>query len=652
MKKLIALVLALVTITTVFVFPTHAADGGAGNLFITSHSDGDEVNGDEDIKIKWSRVSGADHYHLTIKDTVTGEKPFDEHVSGTSKTIKANTVFLVEGRTYKVYACAMDENSNVLNRGSDWEAVYVSVKSNEPKLTYASPCLISPEEIEVKYLSNRNCYYGVATEALPNDKDVTLKFENVYSGNYSISCAILSGDPDYGSSNEAKLLSIAAQRHQSSRKFKIDSEDLIPGKWLKFAVQAIDEEGNYSLLSHFYFFITEENTSESEVVPPITDDTNQKSENATFFLQNQSPWYDHSYGHKDENCTQSTDLAYSGCGVLSLTNAIYNLNGCFIDPTFIADYAMNNGHRQCGVGTARTLFSSFADGYGAQYSFNYGALYTEVNFSTMRKELENGAVIIANTPGHFFVIAQYDIDTDTYLVLDSLPSKNRGTTENGDWKTASQLSSGSLNVRYYITLLKASDTSNTDSSIVVDPVVNGGTLEMSIPATTATPGDTVEIPIMITKNPGFAFIQLDIDSDLDYVIENATSDFSMVEGKSTIFYGTSDKVGTFTLATLKIRIPDATKDGHEYNISVNVIDCYNIKEQQLMCTGASGTIGVSAVLIGDVTSNGTVDGLDVIRLAKYLCGTEVSINKTASDISKDGNINGVDLILLLKLLLA
>ena len=175
---------------------------------------------------------------------------------------------------------------------------------------------------------------------------------------------------------------------------------------------------------------------------------------------------------------------------------------------------------------------------------------------------------------------------------------------------------------------------------------------MSIPATTATPGDTVEIPIMITKNPGFAFIQLNIVSELDYVIENATSDFSMVEGKSTIFYGTSDKVGTFTLATLKLRIPDAAKDGHKYNISVNVIDCYNLEEQQLSCTGASGTINVSAVMMGDVTANGTVDGLDVIRLAKYLCGAEVSICATGSDISKDGKINGIDLILLLKILLA
>lgn len=659
MKKLIALVLALVIITTVFVFPTYAFDGGQAGLVITSHADGDVIDRTADsIKISWTAPKGVevDHYHVTIKNESDGSKPLDKDYTKTSITIDPSRYFTSDG-DWKIFVGAYGKGQsgvNTLCNGSAWMAIYVQAETPAPKLTYASPNLISPEEIEVKYLSSKNCYYGVATEALPNDKDVTLKFENVYSGNYSVSCAILSGEPDYGSSNEAKLLSIAAQQHQSSRKFKIDSEDLIPGKWLKFAVQAIDENGNYSLLSHFYFFIADENTSESDDIPPVTDDTNQESENVAFFLQDQSPWGGHPYGHKDEDCTQSTNLAHSGCGVLSLTNAIYQLtNGnSFVDPTLIADYAMDNGHRVCGVGTSYSLYNSFANKCGSQYGFKYGTRYTEVDFSTMRNELENGAVIIANTPGHFFVIAQYDRDTDTYLVLDSLPSKNRDTTENGDWKTASQLSSGNLKVRYYITLLNASNTSDTDSPIVVNPVVSGGNLEMSLPTTSAAPGDTVEIPIMITTNPGFAFIQLDIDSDLDYVIENATSDFSMVEGKSTIFYGTSDKVGTFTLATLKLQIPDTAKDGHEYNISVNIIDCYNIKEQQLSCAGASGTISVSAIMMGDVTANGTVDGLDVIRLAKYLCGAEVSIDETVSDISKDGNINGVDLILLLKLLLA
>lgn len=657
MKKLIALVLALITITTVFVFPTHAADGGQAGLVITSHTDGDVIDRTADsIKISWTAPKGVevDHYHVTIKNESDGSKPLDKDYTKTSITIDPSRYFTSDG-DWKIYVGAYGKGqsgTNTLCNGSAWMAVYVRAETPTPQLVYASPALTSPA-VDVKYDAKAYCYYGTYDGEIDPSKDLTVKWEDVYADWYSFTAVILKDEPDFGSTSEKKLHEIVIQKKRTSCKYTIDKDDLegYEGKYLKVVVQGISNTGDYSLMSMFYLKIADPKTIEPDT-PPVTDDTNQKSENTIVFLQNQSPWNDHPYGHKDEDCTQSTDLAYSGCGVLSLTNAIYQLNGCFIDPAFIADYAMDNGHRQCGVGTARTLFSSFADGYGAQYSFNYGALYTEVNFSTMRKELENGAVIIANTPGHFFVIAQYDIDTDTYLVLDSLPSKNRGTTENGDWKTASQLSSGSLNVRYYITLLKASDTSNTDSSIVVDPVVNGGTLEMSIPATTATPGDTVEIPIMITKNPGFAFIQLDIDSDLDYVIENATSDFSMVEGKSTIFYGNSDKVGTFALAMLKVRVPDTAKDGHRYNISVNVIDCYNLEEQQLSCAGASGTISVSAVLMGDVTANGTVDGLDLIRLAKYLCGAEVSIDARASDISKDGNINGVDLILLLKLLLA
>ena len=653
-QKLVALVLALVTISTVFVFPTYASDGGEGKLTITAPSDNGEVNGNEDVKIKWTKVLNAHHYHLTIKDTVTGEKPFDEHVYGTSKTIKANTVFLVEGRTYKVYACAMDINNAVLNRGSDWESIYVTVASNAPKLVYASPALTSPA-VDVKYDAKAYCYYGIYDYdgGVDSSKNLTVKWEDVYADYYSFTAVILKGEPDLGSTSEKKLHEIVIQKKRTSCKYTIDKDDLegYEGKYLKVVVQPMSQDGDFGLMSMFYLKIADTKIAEQDT-PPVTDDTNQDSENVTFFLQDQSPWGNHPYGHKDEDCIQATNLAYSGCGILSMTNAIYQLNGCFIDPTLIADYAMNNGHRVCGVGTSYSLYPNFAKRYGDQYGFTYGTRYTEVDFSVMRKELENGAVIIANTPGHFFVIAQYDRDTDTYLVLDSLPSKSRGTTENGDWKTTSELSNGSLKIRYYMTFLKVSDASDIDSPVVVKPVVSGGSLELSIPATTATPGSTVEIPIMVTKNPGFAFIQLSINSDLDYTIENTTSDLSMVEGKSTIFYGNSNRVGSFTLATLKIRIPDTAANEKTYDISVNVSGCYNLDEQQLSCDGASSTISVLAVMMGDITSDDKIDGLDVIRLAKHLCGAEVSINETESDISKDGKINGIDLILLLKLLLA
>ena len=94
-NRLISGILSIALIfTLVFqIFPqveVHAIsseEGGDGNLTIKSPSHGDEINGFEDVKIKWNRVSGADHYWITVKDNVTGAKPINEECSSTSYTI-------------------------------------------------------------------------------------------------------------------------------------------------------------------------------------------------------------------------------------------------------------------------------------------------------------------------------------------------------------------------------------------------------------------------------------------------------------------------------------------------------------------------------------------------------------------------------------
>ena len=666
MKKslsfLLAMIMVLSVFTTLFSVSVSAADGGAGNLSITSPSDNGEVNGDEDIKIKWSRVSGADHYHLTIKDTITGEKPFDEHVSGTSTTIKANTVFLVEGRTYKIYACAMDSNDNVLNRGSDWEAIYVTVTSNEPKLVYASPALTSPS-VDVKYDAKAYCYYGTYDGEIDSSRDLTIKWEDVYSDYCSFTAVVLKGDPDHGSTSEKKLHEIVIQKKRTSCKYTIDKDDLegYEGKWLKVVIQPMGNDGDYGLMSMFYLKIADPKTIEPDT-PPVTDDTDQKSEITTVFLQNQSPWNDHPYGHKDGDCTQSTDLAYSGCGVLSLTNAIYQLNGCFIDPAFIADYAMDNGHRVCGVGTSYSLYSAFASKYSAQYGFKYGTRYTEIDFSTMRKELENGAVIIANTPGHFFVISQFDKNTDTYLVLDSLPSKNRGTTENGDWKTASELSSGSLKVRYYVTLHQTSTDSDKEENVtppvVESPIISGGQVTILIDSATAKPGETVRIPVRIkATGEGVSYLRAQVHSDLRYTLVN-DSRFSMTEGStSVIWYANQNVSGTVTLAYIEVTIPTNAPDSACYSITVTPVEANNFNEETVRCSGGEGAITVEKTLLGDCNGDGAISGNDLTRMLRYLADydnstgiSSVDIDCAAADLNGDFVIDGKDITRLLKML--
>lgn len=61
--------------------------------------------------------------------------------------------------------------------------------------------------------------------------------------------------------------------------------------------------------------------------------------------------------------------------------------------------------------------------------------------------------------------------------------------------------------------------------------------------------------------------------------------------------------------------------------------------------------GVSpGVLPGDVNANGTVDGRDALRLARYLVTKDVEASALAADVNGDGEIDGSDLYLLIQYL--
>ena len=60
---------------------------------------------------------------------------------------------------------------------------------------------------------------------------------------------------------------------------------------------------------------------------------------------------------------------------------------------------------------------------------------------------------------------------------------------------------------------------------------------------------------------------------------------------------------------------------------------------------------VDGRLLGDINADGVVDGLDAIRLMKWLAGEEdIEISEENADISQNGIINELDLVRLLKYL--
>ena len=171
-------------------------------------------------------------------------------------------------------------------------------------------------------------------------------------------------------------------------------------------------------------------------------------ENSVVFSQYDPKWGGSTYYNGPTRKTIST----SGCGVMALTNAVYALNGEFINPTKIAAFSASRGHYFYNQGTADTLYKDFARKYGKMYHFKHtGKTYS---LATVRKYLKKGSVAIALVPGHYIAIVGYRSADDSFLVLDSAVYGKRPTSIYGDWVSASTLGSGTMWCEYFHILSK------------------------------------------------------------------------------------------------------------------------------------------------------------------------------------------------------
>lgn len=144
-------------------------------------------------------------------------------------------------------------------------------------------------------------------------------------------------------------------------------------------------------------------------------------------------------------------LSSSGCGALSLVNAIYALNGNYISPVKLAAFVSSRGHYYYNQGIADSLYSDISNQWGKKYNFRY--IGQTSSFQTLRTHLKKGGVAVALVPGHYIAITKYRSYNNTYKVLDSAVSGTRPTSINGDWLSAGTLTSGSMNC-YYFCLFK------------------------------------------------------------------------------------------------------------------------------------------------------------------------------------------------------
>lgn len=164
------------------------------------------------------------------------------------------------------------------------------------------------------------------------------------------------------------------------------------------------------------------------------------------FMQFDPAWARKDYGNVSD---YSGKMAAAGCGVVAITNAVYALNGQFVDPMLFADYAVEKHYRIIGSGTQDEIFKAAAKKFGDVYGFTY--IKTSYSTSEVREYLKKGCVAISHVPGHYVTVADFNSKTKKYLVLDSHPIKSRPTSSFGNWFSRERLERGGLtSSAYYI----------------------------------------------------------------------------------------------------------------------------------------------------------------------------------------------------------
>ena len=147
-----------------------------------------------------------------------------------------------------------------------------------------------------------------------------------------------------------------------------------------------------------------------------------------------------------------------GCGLYSICNAIYCLNGSRMPIEKMADWAIPKGYyvflydsslgRYRSYTASAKLFSEAAKQYGSTYGFTYAGETAENNNSFLSQKLKthlrNGGVAVGYVYGHYIALVDYNSSNNQFYVIDSYIDSStaqrpaRGLPTNG-WVSESYL---------------------------------------------------------------------------------------------------------------------------------------------------------------------------------------------------------------------
>ncbi len=184
----------------------------------------------------------------------------------------------------------------------------------------------------------------------------------------------------------------------------------------------------------------------------------------------------------------------------------------------------------------------------------------------------------------------------------------------------------------------------------------------------ATPGSTVTVDIKIEHNPGILGATLSVSwgDGLTLTGHSSGEAFSelryqgpsrLISGCNFIWYGDSVRnIVDGTILTLTFDVTEAAADADIFDIKVTYdsVDVLDQSYNPVELTVHNGSVRIVTYTPGDVTGDGRINTLDLIKLSQYISdgrktdpnGFNVTINESAADVNDDGRMNTLDLILI------
>lgn len=183
-------------------------------------------------------------------------------------------------------------------------------------------------------------------------------------------------------------------------------------------------------------------------------------------------------------------------------------------------------------------------------------------------------------------------------------------------------------------------------------VPTGGTLSIGN-REAACVGRQFTVDLMLDENPGVMMLSFRLEYDDDVMEflgaeDGVFSGWNVNASKNALEWDSDqDRTETGTLLRLRFRVKEDAAPG-EGRIGIKDVFAGNYNEEQLYFETGSGIVTLIPHLAGDANGDGKVNGNDLIRLRKYLAGSEKEIIEGNADVNADAIVDILDLVRLRK----